>query len=84
MARSEVAVAGRDELDVIGFVVCSQCGAHIRADRKWCLRCQEPLVAYRQPGLPLPAWLEAIGGGTLILATVLSLAVLVIVITLLQ
>ena len=74
----------KDELEAIGFVVCSQCGAHIKADRRRGLRCREPLVAYRQPDVPLPGWLEAIGGGTLIFATVLSLALLVLVITLLQ
>jgi hypothetical protein len=74
----------KDELDEIGFVICSQCGAHIKADRKRCLRCREPLVAYREPALPLPAWLEALGGGTLIFATVLSFVVVVIVLTLLM
>jgi hypothetical protein len=40
-------------------------------------------VAYKPPELRLPAWLEAIGGGTLIFATVFSLVLVVIVITLL-
>ncbi len=74
----------RDELEAIGFVVCSQCGAHIRADRLRCLRCRERLVAYKQPGVPLPAWLEARGGGTLIFLTVFSFAAIVIVLTMLQ
>ena len=74
---------GRDELEEIGFVICSQCGARMRADRLRCLRCRERLVAYKPPGVPLPTWLEAIGGGTLIFATVLSLAVVVILMTLL-
>src|SRR5215831_4868525 len=55
----------KDELDEIGFVICSQCGAHIKADRRRCLRCRERLVAYKEPAVPLPAWLEALGGGTL-------------------
>jgi hypothetical protein len=76
-------VKDRDELEAIGFVICSQCGARMRADRYRCLRCREPLVAYKAPEVPLPAWLEAIGGGTLIFATVLSLALVVIVFTLL-
>jgi len=76
-------VIGRDELEEIGFVICSQCGGRMRADRIRCLRCRERLVAYRPPELPLPAWLEAIGGGTLIFATVFSLVLVVIVITLL-
>ena len=75
---------GREELEAIGFVQCSQCGARMKADRRRCLRCREPLVAYKPPGVPLPAWLEAIGGGTLILATALSAALIVIVLTLLQ
>jgi hypothetical protein len=77
-------MASRDELDEVGFVICSQCGAHIRADRLRCLRCRERLVPYKQPSLPLPAWLEALGGGTLIFATVFSLVVVVIIMTLLS
>lgn len=77
-------MVSKDELDAIGFVICSCCGARIRANRGWCLRCYEPLVPYKPPQLPLPAWLEAIGGGTLIFAAVLSLVVLVLVITLVQ
>ena len=73
-----------DELRAIGFVVCSQCGAHIRADRRRCLRCYEPLVPYRPADVPLPAWLQALGGGTLIFAIVLGLVVIVIVMTLLE
>ena len=74
---------GKDELDEIGFVICSQCGAHIRADRLRCLRCRERLVPYKPATIRLPAWLEAMGGGTLIFATVFSLAIVVIIITLL-
>jgi hypothetical protein len=77
-------MASKDELDEVGFVICSQCGAHIRADRLRCLRCRERLVPYKQPSLPLPAWLEALGGGTLIFATVFSLVVVVIIMTLLS
>jgi hypothetical protein len=77
-------VASKDELDEIGFVICSQCGAHIKADRRRCLRCREPLVAYKPPTLPLPAWLEALGGGTLIFVTVLSFVLVVLVMTLLN
>jgi hypothetical protein len=77
-------VARKDELDEIGFVICSQCGAHIRADRHRCLRCRERLVPYKPPTVPLPAWLEALGGDTLIFATVLSLVVVVIIMTLLS
>ena len=74
---------GKDELEEIGFVICSQCGAHIRADRLRCLRCRERLVAYKPATLRLPAWLEAAGGGTLIFAAVFSLTIVVIVMTLL-
>jgi uncharacterized paraquat-inducible protein A len=77
-------MASKDELDEVGFVICSQCGAHIRADRLRCLRCRERLVPYKQPSLPLPAWLEALGGGTLIFATVFSFVVVVIIMTLLS
>jgi len=41
-------------------------------------------VPYKQPSLPPPAWLEALGGGTLIFATVFSLVVVVIIMTLLS
>ncbi len=74
----------RRELEAIGFVICSQCGAHIRADRLRCLRCRERLVPYKPPELPLPAWLEAMGGGTFIFAVVLCLAGVVLVMTLLS
>jgi len=74
----------KDELDEIGFVICSQCGAHIKADRRRCLRCRERLVAYKEPAVPLPAWLEALGGGTLIFVTVLSFVLVVLVMTLLS
>ncbi len=74
----------RSELEAIGFVICSQCGAHIRADRLRCLRCREPLVPYKPPALPLPEWLEALGGGTLIFTTVLCLVCIVIVMTVLS
>jgi len=77
-------VASKDELEEIGFVICSQCGAHIKADRRRCLRCREALVAYRQPALPLPAWLERLGGGTLIFVTVISFVLVVLVLTLLN
>lgn len=83
MARSAIAVLGREELEEIGFIICSQCGARMRADRLRCLRCQERLVAYRPPELRLPAWLEAIGGGTFIFAAVFSLALVVIIMTIL-
>jgi Flp pilus assembly protein TadD len=53
-----------------GYVVCAKCGARIKADRDWCLRCEAPLVAKRSPDLPLPGWLQALGGGTLIFAIV--------------
>ena len=77
-------MASKDELDEIGFVICSQCGAHIKADRRRCLRCREPLVPYKPPTVALPAWLEALGGGTLIFVTVLSFVLVVLVITLLN
>ncbi len=77
-------MASKEELEEIGFVICSQCGAHIKADRIRCLRCRERLVPYKQPTVPLPAWLEAHGGGTLIFATVLSMVVVVLIMTLLS
>src|SRR6185312_6978344 len=61
---------------------CSKCGARIKADREWCLRCHAPLVAYRKPELPLPPLLKRLGGGTLIFGTVASLAIIVVAITL--
>jgi Flp pilus assembly protein TadD len=83
LARGEIALADREELEEIGFVLCSKCGARIKADREWCLRCHEQLVAYSRPNI-LPHWLRRIGGGTLIFGTVGLLAVVLVVITLLD
>jgi len=58
------------ESDKIGFVVCGSCGARIKADRNWCLRCHEPLRAFKKSEIPLPSWVRALGGGTLIFALV--------------
>src|SRR6185436_13393334 len=84
LARGEIALADLEELEEIGFVLCSKCGARIKADREWCLRCHAPLVAYKKPELPLPPLLQRLGGGTLIFGTVASLAIVIVVITLLQ
>jgi tetratricopeptide (TPR) repeat protein/ribosomal protein L40E len=65
------------EADEVGFVICSKCGAQIRADREWCLRCHEQLVAWKKPEI-LPSWINAMGGGTLIFAIVGIAAVAVI------
>jgi Flp pilus assembly protein TadD len=81
VARGEIALADLEELEEIGFVLCSKCGARIKADREWCLRCHEPLVAYRRPNI-LPSWMQRLGGGTLIFGTVGSLALILVVITL--
>jgi tetratricopeptide (TPR) repeat protein len=54
----------------VGFVICSKCGARIRADREWCLRCHEPLVAWKKAEIPLPPVVRALGGGTLIFGLV--------------
>ena len=56
--------------------MCASCGARIRADREWCLRCEAPLVPAPSSELHLPAWLRARGGGTLIFGAVGVLAVL--------
>jgi Flp pilus assembly protein TadD len=64
--------------DDIGFVVCGSCGTRIKADRNWCLRCHEPLRAFKKPEIPLPSWVRALGGGTLIFALVAIAAVGVI------
>ena len=64
-----------------GYVVCASCGARIKANRERCLRCEAPLIAARPAGLPLPAWLHALGGGTFIFVVVGVLAVLVIALT---
>jgi Flp pilus assembly protein TadD len=61
-----------------GYVVCAQCGARIRADREWCLRCEAPLVPARSSELRLPGWLRARGGGTLIFGAVGVLALLLV------
>ena len=58
------------DAEEVGFVICSKCGAQIRADREWCLRCHEPLVAWKKQEIPLPSWIQALGGGTLIFGTV--------------
>ena len=58
--------------------MCAKCGARIRADREWCLRCEAPLVPARSSELRLPGWLRARGGGTLIFGAVGMLAVLLV------
>jgi Flp pilus assembly protein TadD len=62
------------DADEIGFVICSKCGARIRADREWCLSCHEPLVAWKKPDI-LPSWVHAFGGGTLIFGIVAAATV---------
>jgi tetratricopeptide (TPR) repeat protein len=54
----------------VGFIVCASCGARMKADREWCLRCEKPLVAARSSELQLPGWVKARGGGTLIFGAV--------------
>jgi tetratricopeptide (TPR) repeat protein/ribosomal protein L40E len=58
------------ETQEFGFVICASCGARIRADRERCLRCHEPLVAWKRSEIPLPSWIHALGGGTLIFGLV--------------
>jgi len=60
---------GLFEAPDVGFVVCSKCGAQIKADREWCLRCHEPLVAFRKQNI-LPSWVQSLGGGTLVFGLV--------------
>ena len=79
MARGAIALADLEELEEIGFVLCSKCGARIKADREWCLRCHAPLVPFQRPNI-LPPWLRALGGGTLIFGTVGSLAIVLAVV----
>lgn len=57
------------EAPEVGFVICSKCGAQIKADREWCLRCHEPLVPFKKQEL-LPSWVHALGGGTFIFGIV--------------
>lgn len=66
--------------DEIGSVICAACGARIRADRERCLRCEEPLVAWKKPEMPLPSWIKALGGGTLIFGVVGALVVITVVV----
>jgi tetratricopeptide (TPR) repeat protein len=61
---------GLTEPEEIGFVICASCGARIKADRGWCLRCHEPLRAFKKPEIPLPSWVHALGGGTMIFGVV--------------
>ena len=63
------------EPEEIGFVICASCGARIKADRNWCLRCHEPLRAFKKAEIPLPSWVHALGGGTLIFGVVGAAAV---------
>lgn len=69
---------GLFEAPEVGFVVCSKCGAQIKADREWCLRCHEPLVAFQKQNI-LPSWVQALGGGTLVFTLVGLAAVGVLV-----
>lgn len=55
------------------FVTCANCGARMRADRAWCLRCDEKLVAAAEPVVQ-----RLSRGQQLIIATVGSLALLFI------
>jgi tetratricopeptide (TPR) repeat protein len=61
---------------VSGFVVCQSCGTRIKAGRKFCLRCFEPLP---DPDAPVrtPLWvsLGLSGGQQLILGVVVAIAV---------
>lgn len=70
-----------DDEEQIGFVICASCGARIKASRERCLRCEEPLVAWRKPEL-LPSWLQRLGGGTLIFGLVALIVLLFVVVTL--
>ncbi len=63
------------DAEEVGFVICSKCGARIRADREWCLRCHEPLVAWKKQEIPLPSWVQTLGGGTMIFGLVGAVAV---------
>jgi len=42
------------------YVICAECGARIRSDREYCLRCGEPLRGVEPPAPPLPLH-EALG-----------------------
>src|SRR5690349_15545963 len=75
---TQIGTTGLFEAPEVGFVVCSKCGAQIKADRQWCLRCHEPLVAFKKQEI-LPSWVHALGGGTLIFALVGMAALCVIV-----
>ena len=55
------------------FVVCAACGARIRAGRRWCLRCDERLVAAAPP----PSGLNVSGSGSLGIAAAAALSLLV-------
>jgi Flp pilus assembly protein TadD len=45
---------------VAEYVICAECGARIKADREYCLRCGEPLRGLEPPAPPLPLH-EALG-----------------------
>lgn len=64
-----------------GFVVCQSCGTRIKAGRKFCLRCFEPLP---DPDAPVRTalWvsLGLSGGQQLILGVVVALAVVALVV----
>jgi len=75
---TQIGITGLFEAPEVGFVICSKCGAQIKADREWCLRCHEPLVAFKKQNI-LPSWVQALGGGTLIFAVVGIAAVGVLV-----
>lgn len=64
-----------------GFVVCQSCGTRIKAGRKFCLRCFEPLP---DPDAPVrtPLWvsLGLSGGQQLILGVVVAIAVVALLV----
>lgn len=55
------------------FVTCASCGARIRSDRRWCLRCDERLVA----AAPSPSGLHVSGSRSLGITATVVLALLV-------
>ena len=60
------------------YVICAECGARIRSDREYCLRCGEPLRGLEPPAPPLPLH-ESLGVSQNTMMALLVVATMVLV-----
>jgi Flp pilus assembly protein TadD len=60
------------------YVICAECGARIKSDREYCLRCGEPLRGLEPPAPPLPLH-ESLGVSQNTLMALLIVVTIVVV-----